>query len=110
MKPKLRLLALAAAFVGMGLSLPSCPGQQAMQQQVDLLNTREADMNKRLQAAESEVRTMRGELNKVTTVLTQVGNTVLAQKATLEQMEAAAKARGAVKPAGKAPRGSKKYR
>lgn len=91
MNRKLTWLALGAAVVGMGISMPSCPGQQAMQQQIDELKTKNAEMTKQLQAHDNQVKTLMGEMSQVKTLLQQISSAVLAQKQALEQIDAAMK-------------------
>mgnify|MGYP001575384422 CR=1 FL=1 len=78
----------------MGLSMPSCPGQQALQHQVDGLVSREADLNRRIQMMETNLRAMNDEMIQVKTLLSQVSNTVLAQKTAIENLETSSKGRG----------------
>ena len=83
-----RWLATGAAVVGMGMSMPSCPGQQAMQQQVDELQKREVAATQKAQALEGQVRALSGDMGQVKQLLEQVSRTVLAQKDSITQMEA----------------------
>ncbi len=110
---------MGAAVAGMGISMPSCPGQQAMQQQVDDLQKHEAAMNQKIQALDGQVRTLSGDMSQVKQLLDQVSRAVLAQKDSMAQMEAnvqklvAARGsspakHGAGKPASKSP--AKKHR
>ena len=46
---------LGAAFLAMGVTMPSCPGQQAMQQQLDALNSQQSQVGNRLQTLERQV-------------------------------------------------------
>ena len=101
-----RWLAIGAATIGMGISMPSCPGQQAVQHQVDGLVSREADSIRRLQSLENQFRAMAGEMVQIKTLLSQVSNTVLAQKSAIENLEESLKHKGG----GKAKAGGKKRR
>ncbi|MBC7691656.1 MAG: hypothetical protein H7222_07785 [Methylotenera sp.] len=95
-------LTMLAGCLGMGMAMPSCPGQQAMQQQVDTLQTKNAEQTKAIQQLTTNVNTMKEEMTQVKTLVGQMGNTVLAQKAALEQLEQAVKdlaAKAAARPA-----------
>lgn len=99
MNKKLTLLAFGSAFIGMGIAMPSCPGQQAMQQQIDADSAKSAENAKNIQTLTGQVKTISDDLAQVKTQLSQVSNTVLAQKASIEQMEATLKAASAHKAA-----------
>jgi septal ring factor EnvC (AmiA/AmiB activator) len=105
MKKNISLIVLVAALISMGLSMPGCPGQQALQKQVDELTAKSLESSKRIQNLETQVRSLTGDMNQVKTLLTQVSNTVLAQKTAIEQLEGALKAKG-----GKAKSSGKKRR
>jgi septal ring factor EnvC (AmiA/AmiB activator) len=104
MDRRLFLVAVVSAFLAMGISMPSCPGQQAMQQQIDGLNTKNGELTKKMQTMDNQLKGMAGEMGQMKELLAQVSNTVLAQKTAIEQLEAAMKAA----PKGKA--GGKKRR
>lgn len=101
MNKKLTWVAFGAAFAGMGMAMPSCPGQQAMQQQIDALNAKNGELEKRVQTMNTQLTTVNKDMGDVKTLLSQVSNTVLAQKQAIEQLDAAVKA-AASKPAPKA--------
>ena len=100
MNKKLTGFALGAAMLGMGLSMPSCPGQQAMQEQLETLKTGQADSNKKIQALDAQLKKMNGDVDQMKALVSQVSNAVLAQKMAIENMDAALKALQ-TKPAGK---------
>ena len=81
-------LVLFAAFLGMGMSMPSCPGQQAMQEQIDKLMTQNADLNKRLISMDSQVKALNGDMVQVKTLLKPMSDAIQAQKAAQDQLEA----------------------
>ena len=85
-------VALVAAFMFLGISMPSCPGQQAMQQQLDQLQAKNAEQAKTVQKLDSQLKAMSSDMTQVKTLLVQVTNTVLAHKQSIEQIETAMKA------------------
>jgi len=82
----------AIAFVTMGISMPSCPGQQAIQQQIDALQARATESDQKVQALTNQVSTLNKEMTDVKSLLEQVGQTVIAQKDAISALEAANKA------------------
>ena len=87
MNSSLRWLAFAAAVMGLGLTLPSCPGNQAMQDQIDSVKLKESEFNKRIQSLDARIKAMNDELLQIKNVLEQVGKTVIAQKDALEKLD-----------------------
>lgn len=79
-------------IMGMGIAMPSCPGQQALQQQVDQLTTQNQDLKAKVTGLDNQVRSLTNDMIQVKTLLTQVSNTVLSQKTAIEQMDSAIKA------------------
>jgi peptidoglycan hydrolase CwlO-like protein len=78
---------LVSAFIGMGMSMPSCPGQQAMQQQIDTLTTTNADLAKRVQAMDSQVRSLNSDMSQVKQLLKPMSDAIGAQKAAMDQLD-----------------------
>jgi septal ring factor EnvC (AmiA/AmiB activator) len=107
MNKRMLWLAIPAAFITMGISMPSCPGQQAMQQQLDGLQTKNAEAIKRVQTLESTIKTLDTEVTQLKTLVTQVSQTVLAQKEAIEKLESA---KAPAKSAPKAKASKKKGR
>jgi septal ring factor EnvC (AmiA/AmiB activator) len=79
---------LFAAFIGMGMSMPSCPGQQAMQQQIDTLTTQNADLTKRVQGLDSQVKQLNSDMGQVKQLLKPMSDAIQAQKAGMDQLDA----------------------
>ncbi|OFZ76806.1 MAG: hypothetical protein A3K03_08070 [Bdellovibrionales bacterium RIFOXYD1_FULL_44_7] len=100
----IQITAFVAGVLCLGLSMPSCPGQQAMQQQIDNLQTKSADNAKRIQNLEAIIKGTTNEISQIKTLLGQVSNTVLAQKQTIEQIETQLKAKAAPAKASSRPR------
>lgn len=101
---------VGSSFLLMGLSMPSCPGQQEMQQSVEALKASETEMKVKLTSAENSIKGLKEDVAEMKTMVAQVSNTVLEQKATLEKMDEALKALQSSKgPAAKGkPSGKKK--
>jgi septal ring factor EnvC (AmiA/AmiB activator) len=96
---------MLTACLSMAFSMPSCPGTQAMQQQLELLDKQQATLKQQIQSLDQQNKKFEGEMTQVTQLLSQVSSTVLAQKAAIEQMEKSLQdmaARAAAKPAAKA--------
>src|SRR4051812_1310836 len=91
MNKKMTWLASGAAVMLMGISMPSCPGQQAMQQQIDALQAKQTDLMRQLSQMDNRSKSMAEEFNQAKTLLAQVSNTVLAQRQAIEQMDASIK-------------------
>jgi|GEM_PF-657916 len=120
MKPNLKWLTFAAAMIGLGMSMPSCPGQQAIQQQLDSLQTAQAEMQKKLQAQDSQIKTINQTDEQVKSLLEEMTRAIQSQRGALELLAKAIeelKNRPAPTPAvhaapartsGKAARNSKK--
>ena len=106
---------ILTAFVGLGMSMPSCPGQQAMQQQIDSIQASNTDLSKRLQTIDSQTKTLNGDMSQVKQLLKPMSDAIQAQKTAIDQLDANFKelqtklaAAAAAKPAAKsAPKTSK---
>jgi septal ring factor EnvC (AmiA/AmiB activator) len=81
-------VALGAAFLGMGMSMPSCPGQQAMQEQVDKLTQQNLNLNKRTESLESQIKSLNSDMTQVKTLLKPMADAIQAQKAGMDQLDA----------------------
>ncbi|MCM2278224.1 MAG: hypothetical protein NDJ89_09130 [Oligoflexia bacterium] len=90
-KFKWKWLAIPAAVAGMGISMPSCPGQQAMQQQIDALQASNADLTKKVQMLETQNKTTAQDLSQIKQLLEQMTNAIQGQKGELTQLGTAVK-------------------
>lgn len=81
------LVLLASAFVGLGMSMPSCPGQQAMQQQIDTLTTSNTGLTKQVQALDTQVKTLNGEMTQVKQLLKPMSDAIQAQRTGMDQLD-----------------------
>lgn len=110
MNKHLRWIVLGAAATTMGIAMPSCPGQQAMQEQIDQLQKNNVALNQRIQKLEVNVTGMTGELNAAKTQLQQIGPFIQGKMAELDQLKATVtelQARVPAKPAKGAKGGTK---
>ena len=69
MKKYFKYLVFAASFAGMGIAMPSCPGQQAMQQQIDTLTNTNLDVNKKLRTMQGQITGLSNDMNQVKQLL-----------------------------------------
>src|SRR5579885_1553882 len=109
MKKKLMTLVwmgLAASM--MAITMPACTGQQAMQQQIDDLTKRDADLNKRLTALENTVRTDSANLAPIQQAITPMGQQLQAIGPRLDALEAGMKDMQAKLAAATAPKGRRR--
>jgi septal ring factor EnvC (AmiA/AmiB activator) len=111
MKKKLITLAwMGIAALTMGITMPQCPGQQAMQQQIDDLTKSNADMSKRVAALENTVRTGMADIAPMKQAITPMGQQLQAMGPRLDAIEAGLKDMDAKLAAATAPKGGKKRR
>ena len=87
MKKNLRWVVLGLSVAGMGMAMPSCPGQQAMQQQIDTLQTSNTDLQKKVTALTKEVATLTAEMNQAKELLPKMSTVVQAQREALEKLK-----------------------
>jgi hypothetical protein len=84
-----RILTLAGfpviALLTMGIAMPSCPGQQAIQQQIDALTTRANEGDQKLQGMTTQVGSLSKEMTDAKALLEQLSQTVIAQKGASRQ-------------------------
>jgi predicted nucleic acid-binding Zn-ribbon protein len=88
---------IGASFLMMGLSMPSCPGQQAMQQQVDALKAGETEMKNRIAGLERQIQALRDEAEQNKGLMAQLSTGVAEHGKAIEEIQAGLKA--AAKPA-----------
>lgn len=58
----LRWVVLGTACLGLGISVPQCPAEKAMQQQIESLEKKDASNNQRIQMMDSQVKAMAKEV------------------------------------------------
>lgn len=62
---KLNWLVLGMAVVGLGFAMPSCPGQDAMQQEISALQSSNQELTKKVQTLTTQVTTLTNENNEI---------------------------------------------
>lgn len=82
---------MALATTGLGIAMPSCPGQQAMQQQIDALNGKNGDLAKKTQSLETQLKQATNELGQIKQLLPQMSQAILQQKTSIDAMDATLK-------------------
>ena len=75
-KAKIMSAALALSALGLGVSMPSCPGNQAVQSQVDALQTSQADLNRKILALDSQMRIVDTDMPQIKQILAQMTSTM----------------------------------
>jgi peptidoglycan hydrolase CwlO-like protein len=112
---KIFFAVLTGACLTMAMTMPSCPGQQAMQQQIDTLQTSQQDMANKVRGLETQVKTATAGADEQKKMMGEMGAAIAAQKsaidnlnATIQQLDAKVAAlsapksgKGAAKPAPK---------
>ena len=88
MKKSLKLSILSATFVLMGFTMPSCPGQEAMEQRIAALETNKLDLTKKVQSLNAQVTSVNKDMGEMRQVLVQMTTVIQAQKGAIEQLEA----------------------
>jgi hypothetical protein len=100
----MRHLLLALAPLALGFTLPACPGQAELQQEVISLRKENEAFRQKAAAVDRTLTEINGKLVEDRTLLKRVSETVLEQKAALERMDASLKALASrPAPAAKAP-------
>jgi septal ring factor EnvC (AmiA/AmiB activator) len=92
----------------MGLSVPSCPGQQEMQQNVEALKASETELKVKMTAADASIKGLKEDVAQMKTLLAQVSNTVIEQKGAIEKLNESLTALQSSKSAGAKAKGGKK--
>ena len=87
-KQALRWSAVVLVAGGMGISLPQCPGQQAMQQQVDSLITAQGDMTRKLQKIDGDAKAGKQEIDQFKQILQQMKEAMDAQQKAMTELGA----------------------
>jgi len=95
------LTSLIFVSLGMAMTMPSCPGQQAMQQQLDTVQKQADSLNNRLRPIESDMPKIRQILDIWSQRIKALEEKVALQEADLAQLKAAAAAKPATKKRGR---------
>ena len=98
MKNYIKALVLISASLGMGIAMPSCPGQQAMQQQIDTLQTSNADLNKKVLGLSATVNSLQSDVSQIKQLLPKMSSVIQTQENALSHLTSKMKeSRGAPK-------------
>lgn len=62
----------ALLVIGMGIALPSCPGQQAMQTQIDVAMRTATDLNKKLIEKDNQLKAMQAGIDAMSAKVTEL--------------------------------------
>jgi peptidoglycan hydrolase CwlO-like protein len=84
---KLNWIVLGMAVVGLGFAMPSCPGQDAMQQQINSLQSANQELTKKVQTLSTQVTAISGEVNQMKQYMVQSTNVFAAQEALNAQLK-----------------------
>ena len=80
---------MTVSTFGLGIAMPSCPGQQAMQQQVDLLQTKNRELSTRIQTMENSLKTMTADLDQLRQLPGKITPALQSYQAELEKINTA---------------------
>ncbi len=83
---KLNWMVLGMAVIGLGFAMPSCPGQDAMQQQVNTLQTANQELTKKVQTMTTQFTALTGEVNQMKQFMVQSANVFAAQETLNKQL------------------------
>ncbi len=78
---KLNWIVLGMAVIGLGFAMPSCPGQEALQQQLESLQASNQELTKKVKEMSTQVTTLNGEINQMKQYMVQSTNVFAAQEA-----------------------------
>jgi peptidoglycan hydrolase CwlO-like protein len=91
MKKTMTWLAFGTAVLGMGISMPSCPGQQAMEQKIESLEKSNAELKAKLLNMDGNVKSALEKVTAADGQLNQLSQDAQAAKGRLDQLETAIK-------------------
>lgn len=80
MNKKLSVLVLGVAVFGMGAGMPSCPGQQAMQLQIDGVQATNTELTKKVQTLTTQVGKLNSDSGQIKQLLTEMTNVISSQR------------------------------
>ena len=76
----------------MGLSMPGCPGQEAIQQQIDTsVKAQEAEFTKQIQALDAQLKALKEDLEQTKKLIAPISLTSKDQAAAIEKADASIK-------------------
>jgi peptidoglycan hydrolase CwlO-like protein len=86
---KIFVTVLTGACLAMAMTMPSCPGQQAMQQQIDTLQSGQQDMTNKMRALDTQVKTATAGSDEQKKIIGELTAAVAAQKTAIDNLNAA---------------------
>jgi septal ring factor EnvC (AmiA/AmiB activator) len=86
-----RTAILASAVSLMGIAMPSCPGQEAMQKQIDSLTQSNAELTRKVQMMDASLKTNASDMGQAKQLFEQMTNALQSQKTELTNVETALK-------------------
>ena len=93
MNSKQALLPLVTtSLLMMGLGVPSCPGQQAMQQQIDSIKTEETELKMKMQAVDTQLKALKEDLEQTKALVAPMSLAAKDQAASIERLDSSIKA------------------
>ena len=87
-QPGIRWIALVCAFLGMGIAMPNCPGQQETKQQLETLQQAHAELIKKNQGLGNQITALNNDMNQVKQILPQITQMLEAHKNSLDRLNA----------------------
>ena len=89
----------------MGITMPSCPGQQAMQQQIDSLTASNQQLTRKIQEMDGQLKPLVTDMGQVKQLLPEMTNVIQGHRSELAALTEQVKQLQAKMPApkGKAP-------
>lgn len=87
MKKTMSIVACTAAFIGMGMGMPQCPGEKAMQDQVDSLKATQITMTQKLNSVDAQAKAANMDVGQIKQAITQLAGAVDAQKDALKRLD-----------------------
>ncbi len=88
MKKNTHWMILSLSVIGMGMGMPSCPGQQELKDKIESLHTTNVELTKKVQTLTTQVNTLNQDMEQVKQLLPQITNVIQAQKGALDELNA----------------------
>ena len=81
-------IVLSLSLLGMGMAMPSCPGQQEAKEKMDALQASNTELTKKVHDLGTQINTLNQDMQQVKQLLPQVTNVIQAQKGALDELSA----------------------
>jgi len=89
MKKTMNWIVLSLSVLGMGMGMPSCPGQQEAKEKMDALHAANTELSKKVHDLGTQVNTLNQDMQQVKQLLPQMTNVIQAQKGALDELNTA---------------------